>query len=179
MRLFVAIIIDPAVSRELDSIKDKLEIPSLKTTPDYHITLCFLGDVTDAARVKEALRSIVFSSFSLTLGLLKVHPSLKSPEHIEVTLKQDAGHAALIQLHRMVAQALQAAVGHTETHSFKPHITLARVKFIDDDEQLQAILNDLKVPQLRFKVTKFYLFKSDLTEKGSIYTLLETYAVKS
>ncbi len=174
-RLFVAIILDPKRSRELDSLKMSLAIPGVKTTPDYHITLCFLGDLASALSVKTVLRTIRFVPFALTLDGFKVQPSLRNPEHIEMRFARDRGYQTLIDLQQKIATALKKAIGYSETWVFSPHVTLARVKFVDDPEQLSAFLRNIVVPKLSFEIRQFHLLQSDLRASGPVYTLLGAY----
>ena len=52
---------------------------------------------------------------------------------------------------------------------FKPHITLARVKFIKDKVKFIRELKQIKIEKKEFSVSNFKLMKSTLTPEGPVY----------
>jgi len=178
LRLFVAAIVPPEVSRELNKVKQRLERPGVKTTPDSHLTLAFLGETeeAEALRVRAALRAVLFKAMALKTDAVKVLPSLREPERVELRLLQNAGSDELCALQKKISAALKEIVAYEETRSFTPHITLARIKFIKDRDALDKVLRSVAVPSKKFRIDKFYLLRSVLTSRGPIYELLETYA---
>ncbi|GAI74591.1 unnamed protein product, partial [marine sediment metagenome] len=59
---------------------------------------------------------------------------------------------------------------------FHAHITLARVKYVDDKEKFIKNIKDLKVEEKTIEIKDFRLVKSTLTPKGPVYEDLETYS---
>jgi 2'-5' RNA ligase len=61
---------------------------------------------------------------------------------------------------------------------FMGHLTIARIKKIDDWKDFKDKLNKIKIPKMNFIVKNFNLKKSQLTRKGPIYQNLKTYTLK-
>ena len=58
---------------------------------------------------------------------------------------------------------------------FRAHITLGRVKYLEDKERVLNRLKEIKVDGDRFIVDSFKLMKSALTRQGPIYGLVEEF----
>jgi 2'-5' RNA ligase len=52
---------------------------------------------------------------------------------------------------------------------FKAHITLARIKHVDNKSRFLDKLNEIKVEHIEFKVQEIKLIQSILSPKGSVY----------
>ncbi len=59
---------------------------------------------------------------------------------------------------------------------FKAHLTLARVKFISEQEKFMEGLKKIKIKPKEIEVKKFKLIKSTLTRKGSVYEDLSVFS---
>lgn len=57
---------------------------------------------------------------------------------------------------------------------FHAHITLGRVKFVENKEKIKELLKT-KIPSLKFEVKEFKLIKSELTPNGPEYEDLEVF----
>jgi 2'-5' RNA ligase len=62
-----------------------------------------------------------------------------------------------------------------ETRPFISHVTLARVKWVPDQEKLLEAIREFAVNKIDFTIDRFVLKHSELTPEGSIYTDLATY----
>jgi 2'-5' RNA ligase len=60
---------------------------------------------------------------------------------------------------------------------FMGHLTIARVKKIEDKKEFLVGLNKISVPKVYFKIKKFYLMKSELGKKGPVYSIIEEYSL--
>ena len=58
---------------------------------------------------------------------------------------------------------------------FHPRITLARVKFVDDNARFMQHLKNIHVENRKIEVKGFWLVKSELTPEGSAYENLEMF----
>ena len=63
-------------------------------------------------------------------------------------------------------------MGFSVEKDFKPHLTLARVKFLKNKEELLEILDSFKPPEEIIKVTEFRLIESFLGKEIEYKTLL-------
>lgn len=90
-------------------------------TEQLHLTLHFLGE-QPVARLEALIDAVQVpvTPFELSLGSARLWPG-----GIAV-LEPDTVPAALTELHRALADALQAGGWPTERRAFRPHVTLAR-----------------------------------------------------
>ena len=59
--------------------------------------------------------------------------------------------------------------------NFKVHVTLARVKYIDNKENFIDKLKKIKIENKKIDMDNFKLVKSILTPKGPVYEDLEVF----
>ena len=179
MRLFVAVLIDDKLNREIDSYKSKFELKGIRKTPDNHITLAFIGDVKDVEKVKNALKSVKFKSFQLRTESLRIVPNMISPRRLEIDIVKDKCYDELLSMQKIIADALQKSVNYKEKRKFIPHITIARIKDLNDAQRSELFdtFNRTAFTQRNFKISNFYLVSSILTEKGPVYSVVETYSL--
>lgn len=135
-----------------------------------HLTLRFLGDtaVTQLPALREQLTQVIVQHrpFRLRLNGVGAFPNRKRPRVVWMGLAGD-----LVGL-----QALQGALEETvvdlgwprEKRSFRPHLTLGRVK---DTRQASALNWEVRLAEMEFGVTAVQLVQSDLRPSGAVYTV--------
>jgi RNA 2',3'-cyclic 3'-phosphodiesterase len=169
MRLFVAIEPDEKVRAHLESLQKKIISPGVKLTitRGHHLTLKFLGDVSDgtADRMKAELETIRFEKFQLETSDIGFFPDQKDPRVIWVGVKPKD---KILKLHAGIDIAA-GKLGFLRDDRFHPHITLARVKYLDDKSYPEKI-RQLKTEKLSFAADSFCLYKSELLPTGPDYT---------
>ena len=142
----------------------------------WHLTLRFLGDIAvaqigDLARqVRTALASV--ASFELRLGCAMTFP----PKRPRTLALEVVPHAPLAGLAGAVEQGVVACGFKPEGRSFKPHLTLARIKdghFRESDAEGVAAEGKARLP-----VDEIVLFRSELRPSGAHYTPLERIALQ-
>jgi len=143
---------------------------------NIHLTLKFLGDVSpqQISLVKEELLQALepVFPFQASLGPTGVFPNINRPRTLWVGLEDPEGR--LSDLHQRVEETLQNLGFPGEKRPFSPHLTLARIKSPKNKGLLRDSLESLpKPPLLKFDISSVKLYKSELTPKGSIYTVLE------
>ena len=79
----------------------------------------------------------------------------------------------LISLAKNIDELSNAVGFPKETRSFKAHITLARIKFIEDLDLFNDILQT--EAEQTFSVDSFRLYESRLTQKGALYSVIERF----
>jgi 2'-5' RNA ligase len=169
MRLFIAI--------DFDEIKDYLallqetlkEADARMTFPEsFHITLKFLGEVSDSKveDIKEKLKRIKFKPFKAKTKELGVFPSENYIRVVWLGL-EDGKH--ITKLQEQVESVLKGF--RKDDNPFTPHITLARIKFIDDNnkESFVKLIKSIKLENKEVEIKNFKLVKSALTTKGPVY----------
>ena len=170
MRCFVAIEISDEVKDVLVGLQKKLTL-KCKKVKDFHITLLFLGDVEDVDAVRDALRSVSFEKFELSLDGVGVFPDFTKPRVAWVGMKHND---ALFSLQSAVEDKLKP-LGFVNDKEFKGHLTLARFKFVENKKELKDIMQNMKVPDIKFSVDSFKLIKSTLTPEGPVYEVVEEF----
>jgi len=184
LRTFIAIDVPPAVLDTITRIQNRFKSLGVHASwvkpGNIHLTLKFLGD-TDPDRIpgiqnKLAETLAPFAPFRLSLNSAGVFPNTKSPRVLWVDLKDDDG--ALETLQTGIEKALESAGFPLEQRSFSPHLTLARIKSPKGKKELKNELdavNQEGITPHPFDVGEIKLYESQLTPKGSIYTVLANF----
>ncbi len=60
---------------------------------------------------------------------------------------------------------------------FMSHLTIARVKKVDNKKEFLENLSKIKIPEIKFEINSFYLMKSEPTDKGPKYEIVEKYGL--
>lgn len=173
MRLFIAV--------EFEELADyftqlQQQIPEAKATfpKKFHLTLKFLGEVEEnkIEEIKEKLKQVKFSQFKLKLGSTGVFPSESFIRVVWVGLEDGE---SIKQLQQNIESSLEGMFKKDD--KFHPHITLARIKFIDSDkkEEFVSKIKEIQVEPKEVNITKFKLIKSTLTGEGPVYEDLEEF----
>lgn len=173
MRLFIAIQLPEGLSQVFRRLQQALPKASLSLPASFHLTLRFLGEIPEkrVAEVKRALRQVNVTPFSLTAGKLGMFPSASS---IRVVYAGIEGEGAR-QLRKAVDAALQDIGFPGEKEAFSPHITIARVKALDDPLAFAAAVRAIPVESSEFAVRAFCLMQSSLAKGGAVHEQLEEY----
>ncbi|MGC8568670.1 MAG: RNA 2',3'-cyclic phosphodiesterase [Nitrososphaeria archaeon] len=171
MRAFVSVNVeDLGLIREImkiaEFIKDGEKGISLTKEQNMHFTLKFLGEIDDSTRDEliNSLSSIKFNRFTIRLRGIGVFPS---PDRIRV-IWIGSDSQDLVRLAREVDRASASIPSDEE---FTPHLTIARVKFVENKRALLERIEARRNVDLgTYSVESFYLMKSDLHPNGPIYT---------
>jgi 2'-5' RNA ligase len=171
MRIFVAIeITDKKVINSITRFQDMIDIDGKPVeSNNFHFTLQFLGEVSEEVtdEIIQALYKVKFSSFDIYLKGVGVFPKSKSPRVIWIGTDENGGNM-LIQLSKKVKEALEP-LGFFSDKSFKPHITIFRIKKKIDD--LSNRLKNQKDDDFGMQeICNIKLKKSELTSNGPIYS---------
>ena len=172
MRLFIAFGISREAKDELVKARKKLAYSRLNYARELHLTLKFLGEVKEEkiADIKEKLGKIKFSSFEAYIQNIGFFP----PEgDIRVVWAGIEPKEKIIELQKKVEDSLKGLF--TEDNRFLPHITLARVKTIENKKFFKDSLANIKLDKVKFRVDGFRLMKSTLLPSGPVYEILEEY----
>jgi 2'-5' RNA ligase len=144
----------------------------------FHFTLQFLGEVSEQIiqKIIQAIKTIEFSSFNISLKGVGAFPKLKEPRVIWIGTDENGGNL-LIQLSKKVEKVLES-LGFRSDKPFKPHITVFRIKKKIGD--ISGELEDNKMVNFGIQnVSNIKLKKSVLSPNGPIYSdLLEIGAKK-
>jgi len=181
MRIFIAIPVPEEIEEELKRVQSTFYLRNvkLKYVNHYHLTLKFLGELSEEniPKIIEVLEKIKVSQFKLTLDNLSGFPNKRNVKVIWVGLK---GDNKLEKLEKDLSQGLESLgiASEHEVKGFHPHITLARVKFIDNKKKFEEMLNQIKLKDLSFTATEFVLYKSTLTREGPVYEVVKKFVLE-
>jgi len=179
IRAFIAIEIPEAVRPDLERVQAGLKGPFIRASwvspKNIHLTLKFLGDIPpDSAaalneRMAEAGRGI--SPLSLFASGVGAFPGPRRPRVLWVGLGGDLDR--LERLHRGLEAEMGRAGFPPEGRPFRAHLTVARVKAVEDPAALEEALRRLSgFRSPPFSAVEMVLFRSELTPSGPIYTRL-------
>ena len=173
MRAFISIDVPREVKEEIRKIQDKLpEFKGKKTeTENLHLTLKFLGEISKekTIEIKRKLKEINFNSFEAEINSIGVF----SEKFIRI-----------IWLHLSNCEDLQKEIDNKLKDLFKSefrfmsHLTIARVKKVDNKKKFLQELSSIEIPKIKFQVDKFLLKQSILKPQGPEYKILETFNLK-
>lgn len=173
-RTFVALTPPDTALDALVALQRNLPAPRLVPAENMHLTLAFLGDLSDADldELHLALSAIHARPFDLCVAGLDVFGG-DTPRQVHATLRPSE---PLIQLQASVLRAARRA-GLTVAHRrFVPHITLARLPMLVDYAAIgRFVATRALLPGPEFAVGSFQMFASHLSDKGARYEVLADY----
>ena len=171
MRLFIAIEVPVEELRHLQS-RLKTSDAVLRLVKDFHLTLRFIGEVQPelTEKIKHLLTKVSFKQIKATLGSIGVFPTEGSPRVVWVSLEPKD---AFKQLHEEIDTSLYPLLPKDER--FESHVTIARVKNVQNRKLFIEKLHLLKPQAVEFTVNRFYLIKSTLTREGPVYEHVQEY----
>ncbi|HUX96703.1 MAG TPA: RNA 2',3'-cyclic phosphodiesterase [Bacteroidales bacterium] len=182
-RVFIAIRIEPGEEfmKMFSLFKTVLINDNIKwtETSNIHITLVFLGD-TEEKRVKETdilLKDICsgFRSFNLELRGAGVFRSLKDPRVLWAGISRSMD---MDDLNKVITSKLRETGTHLEERPFSPHLTLGRIKRINNISVLSDLLEKHRNKEIQqIRVSEITFYESILRPEGPIYKPIGRYSL--
>lgn len=164
MRLFIAINLRDNLKNALTEMQDELRSRHVSgnysPTENLHITLAFIGEYPDPDAVMDALETIDFKPFDITLDGFGNFGDL--------FWAGLASSEALSSLAKKIRHALADAGIPFDRKKFTPHITLVRKAKYNKFPKL-------KTKQTSMKVTGVSLMRSDFGKSGVRYAEVGTF----
>ena len=158
MRLFVAIELSEDMKKAAVQILHSLKQNGVKGnyTPvqNMHVTLCFIGEVSDSRIIEEALSAVKFKPFKLGFTELGNFGDLL---HIGTR-----GGQGINNLANDIRKALDAAGIEYDRKKFTPHITLVR--------KSSGKPGKIEIPNADMMVKRVSLMRSDNVNGKMVYT---------
>ena len=177
MRLFIAIEIPEEIKEYISTIQNQLSYNYSKIKPvtkqQMHLTLKFLGEVqpNKAKETIEALKQIKFKKFNFNLDSVGIFPNKSNIRVVWLGLKPEED---IINLQKEIDDKLERLFD--KDRDFKPHITLCRVKHIENKNAFIEKIKNLRIESKNIDVSSFKLIKSTLTKNGPVYEELCIFA---
>ena len=175
-RLFIALELPEDCREALAAMAEPIPGVRWLAVDQLHLTLAFLGN-TDAEteeRLRDRLAALRVPAFSLRLNGVGMFRARRSAV-IWAGVK-DADDR-LLALHGEVIRALAAAHIEMKSASFRPHITLARLKDVPA-RRLRSFLEANQSHEFgTASIESFTLFSSVLGSDGADHSVEERYAL--
>ena len=191
MRAFIALDLPAEIIKEVKKIQEVLpEFVGKKIeSENLHLTLKFLGEVSEdkIKQIKSVLKKIKFQKFEAEINSIGVF----SEKVIRI-----------VWLHLTNCDALQKEIDNSLKSLFKPeerfmsHLTIARVKNVENSPRDDSSKDDTAVPsgepkkefleklkkinmsKIKFIVKNFKLKSSILNAKGPVYKNIKVYDLR-
>jgi len=178
-RIFLAIDINDGVRGRVRAVQDDLKPAPGKirwvAPQNIHVTLCFLGDVGDdvLAEVCKAARQVASGHrpFDFDVrGVLCVPPAGRLRM---LWIGVDDSGEAMTRLQGDLADALGDLGMPKEERRFRPHLTLARVKFTKDTGGIRSAAAEKAETNFgTVRAAQVTVYSSRLGPEGPTYTAL-------
>jgi 2'-5' RNA ligase len=185
IRAFLAIEPPENILQKISSLQEKLrrEISgrlSWTRPQGQHLTLKFFGDISkeDINNICAAVqkRAITEQKLNLKVENLGVFPDARRPRVLWCGVTGDV--EKLIALQKKLDSDFAAIGFPTEDRSFKAHLTLARIKDSHDLTGMsEALAKYDTFTAGEFIADKLFLFQSNLSPQGAVYTKLAEFAL--
>src|SRR3989344_3871475 len=185
IRAFIALELPVKIIDGLKKIQDELKDGTNKVAwakpENIHLTLKFLGntDIDKIDSIAGLLEGAAAKScgFEISVKGVGTFPAAGNPRVIWVGIEENKD---MLQLYNNIEEGLATLGVEKERRDFKPHLTLGRIKFLNDRAGLKRGLEKVAGLNLaRFAVAGFALFKSTLTPEGAIHTKLKEYTLQA
>jgi len=184
IRTFIAIKIKPDnhFLKIYSLIQDSLSVEIIKWVEknNFHLTLRFLGktDQIQSEQMKQTLENIAkqYYPFNISLQGIGYFKSRGNPKVLFIKIEKS-------QVLKQIANELnQQAVKlgyEIKIREFKPHLTLGRIKFINDKNRFGSLLKRFEETEIQeVKVSEIIFYQSILKPSGPIYSPIKTVQLK-
>jgi len=144
-----------------------------------HLTLAFLGELTDEQLTKAAQATEIAASnvnqFSYSLSRIGIFGPPNNPRVLWMGINEPSG--ILERLHSTLNKELIQQGFQVDARPFSPHLTLARIKAplaYNEQQNLQNMLKQQRsVASRAYHVRHIDVMKSELMRTGAKYTCLK------
>jgi 2'-5' RNA ligase len=178
-RIFIGLKVDPGeiLMEMISAFKTGLATEPIKwtDTANIHITLVFLGN-TEEERIPQ-LRSMLKEicggrgRFDLTLKGAGVFRNMNDPRILWTGI---GSSQKLLQLNEAITAGLIDLGFEIEDRPYKPHLTLGRIKRINEKEAFSRLIEKYCDTAIQtVNVNEVIMFESVLLQTGPLYRALE------
>ena len=185
MRTFIAIKIVPEkkLIDLVSTLKNSLnnELINWADTDNLHLTLRFIGE-TEQKQLDEIIRLIDevaqrFHPFQFSLKNVGFFKSKNQPRILFFAVENGL---MLNQLAAEIEERIVALGFSWEERQFNPHLTIGRIKFIQNKMAFYKLIHQLKGTEIQtVKVSEIVYYQSILTSAGAIYKPIQQIHLKN
>ena len=180
-RLFIAIKINPTAEL-LDKIaflENNLSRDLINWTrkDHYHLTLKFLGKVSEKRilGIIKTLRKVLEQESCFTIGInsIGIFGSTYNPRVLWLGISDKQ---RIVDIHKQMELDLKKIGFFIDNQNFVPHISIARIKKLNDRKFFQTLLKKSNLENIQAQeVNEIILYESILNTKGAEYQVIETF----
>jgi 2'-5' RNA ligase len=166
MRLFLSCAIPKEIVDYIHALAKQLPAGAKYTVPhNIDLTIKFIGDVPDQKldEIKQRISELKFKSFRAMLNGIGVF----TENFIRVVWAGLTPSEQFEELHVLADNELKGIVPAEKR--FQAHLTIARVKFVEDKEAFLKAIKTITIEPRTFTVDKLVLFSSKLSPKGAVH----------
>jgi 2'-5' RNA ligase len=181
-RGFIAVEIEnkPLITNFRNELKKTGAEMKLVEKDNLHLTLKFLGNTKeeDIERISKIMEQSVaeIKPFKILLKDVGVFPSRN---YIKVVWIGIENRDSLVCIANNLEEKLQELGFKKEKKNYVPHLTIARVKTSKNKEELLKVIEKYQGTSFgEQEIRDLKLFKSELTPKGPMYTILKKVSIK-
>ncbi len=173
-RLFVAIAVADPIIQHLGMLAGGVPGAKWQTPDQIHLTLRFVGDVDGGVSedVRGALSHIDFPAFDLALEGVGHFGEGRRVRALWAGVRDNP---ALVALQSKVERAMVGIGLAPESRKYKPHVTVARMRQANHDRVALFLATQALFQTPPWHVAAFHLYSSQLSTKGSIYRIEDSY----
>ena len=179
-RVFCAAELPAAVRARLQDhiLRLQKEVPgaaaSWSRVENIHLTLKFFGNVVvkRIARISEAAERVVrqFSTFQIGIGETGVFPKPSRPQVLWIGVSDPSGQLSALQ--EKFENECAAEGFEKEGRAYRPHLTIARLRKPEGARHLADAHLQMKFEPIEVELKELVVFRSELSPKGSKYTVI-------
>jgi RNA 2',3'-cyclic 3'-phosphodiesterase len=179
-RVFCAVELPEVVRARLEDHVRRLrkEVPdaaaSWSRVENIHLTLKFFGnvEVKRIARISEAAERVgrQFSTFQIGVGETGVFPKPSRPQVLWIGVNDSSGQLSALQ--EKFENECAAEGFEKEDRAYRPHLTIARLRKPEGARQLADAHLQMKFEPIEVEPKELMVFRSELSPKGSKYTVI-------
>jgi 2'-5' RNA ligase len=180
-RIFIALKVEAGKTLKtmISSLKSGLVNEGIRWTDqdNIHVTLVFLGDTDEmmitviSSMLKD--KSEGSGNFELILRGAGVFKNINDPHVLWTGIDPSE---KLTQLHSIIINGLRDTGTKIEERIFKPHLTLGRIKHLNDKTVLKPLLDKFQNIEIqKVPVNEVILYESRLLQSGPVYMPIDKF----
>lgn len=147
---------------------------------NIHLTVKFFGNVEEAKvpSISAALARVTkqFGPVEIQVGKTGVFPRPSRPQVLWIGIDDQSGGLARLQ-ERVEAECARAGFSK-EDRAFRPHLTVARIRKPHLANRLAEAHLRTEFAPVPITLSELILFRSELSSKGSKYTLVSRHRLE-
>ncbi|HEV2837011.1 MAG TPA: RNA 2',3'-cyclic phosphodiesterase [Pyrinomonadaceae bacterium] len=148
---------------------------------NIHLTVKFFGNVDQekvpviSAAAERVARE--FSPIHIEVGQTGVFPRPSRPQVLWIGVEDPSGK--LLELQQRLENEFAVAGFPKEDRAFRPHLTIARIRKPEGAKHLAQTHSGMQFTNVQLSLNDLILFRSELSSKGSKYTLVSRHRLES